>query len=134
MPFRTTVTRGGKMVLLPISDSSKVQTVGPGNGSHWSLLLWDGKNGNNFYHIESLHEYHLHHAKTICGKINSFFNFFSKFTLLNVKTPKQANNVDSGVHMLINADAIIWNAIENLSFSLKSVQELLPLSKPNIQA
>lgn len=48
---------GEKWILLPISDSSKVQTVGPGNGSHWSLLLWDRKTGNNFYHIDSLNDY-----------------------------------------------------------------------------
>lgn len=35
--------------------------------------------------------------------------------------------------MLMNADSIIWNAIENLPFSLKSVREIvLPLPKPKI--
>lgn len=133
MPFRTTVTRGG-MVLLPISDSSKVKQLdlvrvhigvsccGIGKMVIISIISTPCTNTTSTMLKQS-------------GKINSFFNFSSNFTLLNVKTPKQANNVDSGVHMLMNVDAVIWNAIENLSFSLKSVQEiLLPLSKPNIQA
>lgn len=74
--FEPLLLEGEKLILLPISNSSKVQFVGPGNGSHWSLLLCDRKTGNNFYHINSLNDYNLQHAKRICEKINSFFLIF----------------------------------------------------------
>ncbi|KAG8276803.1 hypothetical protein J6590_056169 [Homalodisca vitripennis] len=121
-----------KFIFFPVNDSSEIQNIG-GSGSHWSLLLWD-KVGSQFYHFDSKGDYNLLHAEKIAFKINTYFNMSKKVSVASIQTPKQTNNDDCGIHMLLTTDIIISKLSEGcISLSPSLFEEiLLPLSEADI--
>lgn len=93
---------GKEYVFLPVSDSSSVHSIVLGSGSHWSLVLLD-KNHKIFYQFDSLETNNLQHALAISQKLNNVYSPTVNISFLNVKTPRQENNVDCGMHTLLNA-------------------------------
>lgn len=61
------------------------------------------KNHKIFYHFDSLEINNLQHALAISQKLNNVYSPTVNISFLNVKTPRQENYVDCGMHSLLNA-------------------------------
>lgn len=104
-----------QFIFIPLNDSSEVQSNG-GSGTHWSLLLWH-KSQDKFYHFDSLDNLNDRHAKYTCERLATFYSVTAKPSLINVRTPRQTNGVDCGIHMILTAEYLTAKIMAVLTLS-----------------
>ncbi len=92
-----------RLVLAPLNNQSGM-TVG--DGSHWSLLVFDRKT-DAFLHYDSSRGLNRHVAVQVAAKLKGLVNATSADVHEIKDAPQQDNGRDCGVFVCLNADRIV---------------------------
>ena len=95
-------------IFLPVNNNDYLDRDA---GSHWSLLVYN-KSNNEFYHHDPIRGTNNRHALEIVkGMAKASKNFKDRIT--NIESPQQKNGYDCGTYVIMYANNIAENIVNN---------------------
>ncbi|KAG8325213.1 SUMO1 sentrin specific peptidase 8 [Homalodisca vitripennis] len=113
-------------IFIPVNDAEEIfedsyvqmGMTNDGQGSHWSLLLFD-KSKEKFCYYDSMGKYNLTAAEKIVKKIYKYICSEGEPKIEICKTPQQNNCVDCGLYMIMIVELLLAQIVHSKSKNQK---------------